>query len=290
MRMSKEFVNQELEVAAKRTLTHITKSEDTLQCLYLQPDRAVFYAENVGIILKVYMEGKTLQREYDIAQQVASIGVPIPKILGFEAGQPAVLAMKHVRGHPLSSRNPLAAKEAGKYLQRIHTLGAHPPFSGGQQQWDAFISWWSNEEMKKVKKLEVFDHMHIIVLQKYFETLQPLLRQRPVVLLHGDLQTAHILVDPQTEQLLAFLDFADAQPGDPLLDIAVATLWEHGLADLLLEEYSGVENNTETKQVLSLYRLLRQLSEIPWLLERGFKELAARNITALQTSLETLEQ
>jgi len=57
-----------------------------------------------------------------------------------EAGPPAVLAMKQVLGHPLSSGNPVAAKEAGRYLQRFHTLRAHPPFSGGQQQWDALLS------------------------------------------------------------------------------------------------------------------------------------------------------
>ncbi len=99
------------------------------------------------------------------------------------------------------------------------------------------------------------------------------------------LQTAHILVDPQTEHVLAFLDFADAQAGDPLLDIAVVTLWDHGLTDFLLEGYSGIAGNEETQQLLSLYRLLRHLAEIPWLLERGFKALAERNITALQASL-----
>ena len=57
--MNKAFVNQELEFAAKRTLTHITGSEGTLKSLYLQPDRAVFLAENTGIILKVYMAGKS---------------------------------------------------------------------------------------------------------------------------------------------------------------------------------------------------------------------------------------
>ena len=282
--MDNTFVNQALEVAAKRTLTHIAGSEDTLKPLYLQPDRALFLAENRRIILKVYMAGTALQREYATAQKAASMGVPIPKMLGLEAGSPTVLAMEQVLGHPLSSRTPFAAKEAGRYLQRLHSLEAHPPFSGGQQQWDAFISWWVQEEVEKVKRLEVLDPFQMSKLQEQFDHLQPLLAQRPIVLLHGDLQTAHILVDPQTEQVLAFLDFADAQPGDPLLDIAVLTLWEHGLTDFLLEGYSGIAHNEETQQVLSLYRLLRHLAEIPWLLERGFKALAERNITALRAS------
>jgi hypothetical protein len=43
-------------------------------------------------------------------------------------------------------------------------------------------------------------------------------------------------------------------------------------------------SNEETQQLLSLYRLLRHLGEIPWLLERGFKALAERNIMALRAS------
>ena len=277
--MNNTFVNQELELAAKRTLTRITGSEDTLKPLYLQPDRALFLAEKLCIVLKVYIAEKILQHEYDIAQKAASMGVPIPEIIGFEAGEPAVLAMKQVIGHPLSSRNKFAAKEAGKYLQRFHTLSAHPPFSGGQQHWEVFISWLVHEEIEKVKRFGVLEPFRLMEIPKHFDRLQLLLAGRPIVLLHGDLQTEHILVDPQTEKVLAFLDFADAQPGDPLLDIAVVTLWDHGLTDLLLKGYSGIANNEETKQLLSLYRLLRHLAEIPWLLERGFKELAARNFS-----------
>jgi hypothetical protein len=282
--MCNAFFNQDLEAAAKKMLTHLTRSEDILKPLYLQPDRAIFLAENLRIILKVYLAGKALQREFVILQKAASIGVPIPETLGFAVGPPSVLAMKQVLGHPLSSCTPCAAKEAGKYLQLFHTLGAHPPFSGGQQQWDAFISWWANEEVEKVKRLRVLDPPQIRKLQDQFETLRSLLVQRPIVLLHADLQTAHILVDPQTEKVLAFLDFADAQPGDPLLDIAVATLWDKELTDFLLEGYSGIANTEETQQLLSHYRLLRHLAEVPWLLERGFTALAERNITALQAS------
>ena len=288
MPMHTAFINQKLALAAKRALKHMHQPEEALHTLYLQPDRAIFFAENRGIILKVYMDEKTLQREYDSAQRIASVGVPTPTLLGFEAGEPAVLVMKYVRGNPLSSRNTLAANAAGKYLQRIHNIGAQVPFAGGQQQWNEFIAWWSAEEIEKVKRVAVLDHKHLMTFQRYAETLQPLLMQRPIVLLHGDLQPAHILVDPQTEQVLAFLDFADTQAGDPLLDIAIATLWDHGLADLLLEEYSTIENNEETKQLLSFYRLLRQLSEIPWLRERGFKALSERNTRALQDALETL--
>lgn len=122
-------------------------------------------------------------------------------------------------------------------------------------------------------------------VQDRFETLRPLLAQRPIVSLHGDLQTAHILVDPQTEKVIAFLDFADAQPGDPLLDIAVVTLWDQKLTDFLFEGYSGIAKIEATQQLLAIYRLLRHLAEIPWLLGWGFQALAERNIAVLKDSL-----
>lgn len=130
--MGNAFVNQELEVSAKRTPTHLTGAEDTLKPLYLQPDRALFSEEHPGIIFKVYLAGKALQHEYAVAQQAATMGFPIPTMLEFAVGPPAVLDMKQVLGQPLSSHYPYAAKAAGNYLQRFHTIGAHPPFSGGQ--------------------------------------------------------------------------------------------------------------------------------------------------------------
>ena len=132
--MEKDNIDEELEVAAKKALNNITGSTDSLKLLYLQSDRALFLAENLHIILKVYRAERPLQRDYGIAQKAASIGLPIPKILGFVAGHPAVFAMEQVKGHPLSSRKPVAAKEAARYLQRFHTIGAHPPFSGEQHQ------------------------------------------------------------------------------------------------------------------------------------------------------------
>jgi len=283
--MDHTFINPTLKAAAQNMLAHLTGSKDSLKPLYLQPDRALFLAEGQRIVFKVYTAEATLRHEYASMQKAASIGVPTAEILAFEAGSPTVITMKQVSGQPLSSRYPGAAREAGRYLQLLHTLEAHPPFSGGQQQWDAFILWWKDKELEHVKRLKIFDPSQMHALQKQFDLLPSLLIQSPTVLLHGDLQTAHILIDPRTEQVLAFLDFADTQPGDPLLDIAVLTLWDQELTDFLLEGYTSIANTEETRLLLSLYRLLRRVSEIPWLLKRGFNALAAKNIAALKKSL-----
>ncbi len=75
-----------LELAAKRTLAKITSSEETLKPLYLQPDRAIFLTADSDIILKVYVEGRTLEKEYATAQKAQARGVPVPGMLMFSRG------------------------------------------------------------------------------------------------------------------------------------------------------------------------------------------------------------
>jgi hypothetical protein len=57
------IVNPDLERAAKRALTHFTGLEDSLKPLYLQSDRAVFLAEHIQVVLKVYVPGNVLKHE-----------------------------------------------------------------------------------------------------------------------------------------------------------------------------------------------------------------------------------
>src|SRR5947199_10390886 len=91
--MNTTFVNQELEAAAKRMLTHIAGSEDTLKPLYLQPDRALFLAENTGIVCKVYITRKALQRDYLMADKTSNMCVAIQEVPGFETHRAGVLAI-----------------------------------------------------------------------------------------------------------------------------------------------------------------------------------------------------
>ncbi len=74
--MDNTFINRELELAATRMLIRISGSKDTLKSLYLQPDRALFLAENLHIILKVYLAEKALRHEYTIAQKAATFPLP----------------------------------------------------------------------------------------------------------------------------------------------------------------------------------------------------------------------
>ena len=101
------------------------------------------------------------------------------------------------------------------------------------------------------------------------------------------MQAQHILVDQEVAKALAFLDFADAQPGDPLMDFAVLTLWNDEMSDSLLKGYQTIENTQETQNIISHYRLLRHLAEIPWLHKRDPNDLEKRNIVAVKRFLDS---
>lgn len=279
--------NSNLELAAKRSLNKYFGKQEHLKPLTIQPDRGVFLAEVSQMVFKVYLNGNTLRREFEMTQRAKAVGVPIAEIIGLDSDEYTVLTMKQVVGTSLNTQSKNAIIETGKYLERFHTIGSNPPFSGGQNKWEEFILWWSSKEIESVSQLAIFSENEITDMKNRFKKLHPVLQDRPIVLLHGDLQAEHVIVDQQQDKLLAILDFADTQPGDPLLDIAVLTLSNYGLTNNLLIGYRNIENNYETQNLISHYRLLRHIAEIPWLLERGFKDRAERNISSIRRILHS---
>jgi aminoglycoside phosphotransferase (APT) family kinase protein len=278
----------DLQRAAQAGLVELVGTAEPLQALYLQPDRAVFLADSSRIVLKAYADGDLLRRDWHTMQAARSAGVPTPEPLAFSPGPPAVLAMRQVVGQPLSSAHPRAAHEAGVLLARFHHLGAHPPFATGERTWDQHILVWMERELASMSTFGVLAASEFDTLRTHRDRLCATLTSRPIALLHGDLQPVHVLVDEPGERVVALLDFAEAQPGDPLLDIAVLTLWDEALTAPILASYPGLTDDTATRDLIAEYRLLRHISEIPWLLERGYTEDANRNIVTVRESLLSL--
>lgn len=237
-------------------------------------------------MLKVYADAAALRRAWATAQQAQAAGLPVPELLAFAPGPPAVIAMRYVDGAPLSSGQVRAARETGSLMARFHQLGARPPFSTGHETWDRHILVWAGRELASLARYGLLDADQVATLRQWFARQRARLAARPVALLHGDLQPAHVLVDRHGERVAGLLDFADAQPGDPLLDIAVLTLWDHALARPVLEGYGLLADDAEVRELLATYRLLRHVGEVPWLLERGFADLAARNVAAIHALLD----
>ncbi len=70
-------------------------------------------------------------------------------------------------------------------------------------------------------------------------------------LLHGDIASDHILVDPATKRMIGIIDFGDIHIGDPVYDLhwygdPAPTLWQQRLLDLL-PAYSNAKSDAKRR-------------------------------------------
>jgi aminoglycoside phosphotransferase (APT) family kinase protein len=191
--------------------------------------------------------------------------------------------MTRLRGSPLASAMGEApAAEAGAALRRVHGLSAAPPCSGGQHRWEELVARWAGREAAGCARLGILSAGEADAAASRISTPPEPLAGRPTVLIHGDLQPDHVLVE--SGRLAGLIDFVDAQPGDGLLDVAVLTLWDEALTAPLLRGL-GQSADRETARLLGRYRLLRHLAAAAWLHERGHTAGAVRHAAAVRAGL-----
>lgn len=186
-----------------------------------------------------------------------------------------MLVTEQVAGVPLSSAHPAAAEAAGAVLRHVHTLNASPPFPSGASTWSQHVRNWAEREITCAGARGTLTSAGADRLWHDVAACSPLLDRRPIVLIHGDCQPDHILIDPAARRVAALLDFVDAGPGDPLLDLAVLTLWDEALTARLFAGY-GLDVG-EADVLLPLYRVLRHLSASRWLVAHDLPAAAQRH-------------
>lgn len=263
--------------AAETALAALGRDAGGLRVVWSTRERAIFLQEAPApaLYLKVYQQAAQLAREVATMERAAAADIPVPTRLAFATDPPAVLITERVGGVPLSSAHPLAAEEAGRLLRRFHALGARPPFVDGQRNWSVFIREWADREIATMVERGAIRSGEGRRLHRHFAALDPVLSARPCALIHADLQAEHVLIDPVAQRVTAFLDFVDTQPGDPLIDIAVLTLWDGALTTPLLAGY-GAAGHADAA-LLPTYRLLRHLGAANWLMAHGVSAEATRH-------------
>jgi aminoglycoside phosphotransferase (APT) family kinase protein len=271
--------------AARAAVRAAGRPGSNLTSRWFTEGRAIFFQGRPvpPVFVKVYRQASALAHEVAMLDRAASVGIPIPSRMLFQAGPPAVFITRMVDGVRLSSDYPVAAEETGRLLRLFHALGASPPFSGGQSRWEDFVCWWADREIDAAveRGMIAVDDGHR--LSRHFSDVRPLLADRPCVLTIGDFQAEHVLIDPATQRVNAFLDFVDVQPGDPLIDVSVLTLWDVPLAAPVLRGY-GIDP-VEAEALLPTYRLLRYLAAAVWLHDRRVEPWARRCIEAVRQFL-----
>ncbi|HET7034591.1 MAG TPA: phosphotransferase [Thermomicrobiaceae bacterium] len=278
--------DRSLREAAERALAAIGRAGDNLQPVWFTRERATFLLAEPApaLFVKVYQQAEQLEHEVAVLRRAAAAGIPVAPLMAFRGGPPAVLITEQVAGVPLSSAYPLAAEATGRLLRRFHALGAAPPYAGGQRRWSEFIIDWAEREIDTALARGALTDDEARRLRRHFSGLASVLDRRPCALLQGDFQTAHVLIDPATQHVSALLDFVDTQPGDPLVDIAILTLWDQALTPAVLRGYGS--DDPDAPALLPAYRLLRLLAAANWLVANGAPEYLPAHERAVHQALE----
>lgn len=251
--------------AAESALVTLGRDGNGLQVIWATEVRAILLQEEPApaLFIKVYQEVTELAREVATMERALTAGIPVAQRLTFHPGPPAVLITKRVGGMPLTSAYPLAAEATGRLLRRFHALGARPPFVDGQRSWSAFIRNWADREIATMVARRALRSGDGQRLQRHFAALDTVLSARPCALIHADLQPEHVLID-----------------------IAVLSLWDTGLAGTVLAGYGAMGN--EQTNLLRTYRLLRHLGAANWLTTHGVPVEATRHEHAVHHYLRDL--
>ncbi len=240
------------------------------------PDRVTLQARDRSgdlVVLKTARPPGALAGDVEANALLAAEGLPVPEILAYEDGSPAVLVLRWIDGDPLSSDSPVEAQqEAGRLLRTVHQLPGNPPYSG-QPTIQGWITAWT-EEMAAWWPAAGGSEAQVRRLRGWLDDVTPVLSGRPGTLMLFDGRPEHILV--RDGHVVGLIDLHDVGQGDPAMDLAVIGLTDQDLVPGVLSGYGAlgthVAGGTETDELelIAFYLLLRRLAAADWLQRTGY--------------------
>ena len=182
------------------------------------------------------MVEKMLRREILLLPELAiELPVPIPNFKyiwqGSEEQQQMFVGYPMIQGIPLSKFPPFEstrkeeiAKLLGHTLSILHSYSLEKAVEAGQKPKNIEIWKESYREMLDKHKNKSFHLMGPDIQKKSVEIFDEVLENDDffrfkLVLIHGELAPdAHILWNPETEEITGIIDWGDVRIGDPALD------------------------------------------------------------------------
>jgi aminoglycoside phosphotransferase (APT) family kinase protein len=231
-----------------------------------------------AFVCKVDVQLEEILREIDGLERAAAAGIAVPEVVAADTG---AFAMRWVAGTALTYSSPAEWwRAAGREVRRVHAV-VPPPYSGGgfapaRDSWEAVIEAEVEEELEKCVRENGLDQEAVPRVRRAVADGHDELAAAPASWYHGDLQPDHVIVDPESGEIAAIIDWSDQGRGDGAWDIAVLTLDDESRLDAFLAGYDAEPDERDRlARMLPLYRLVRWLGEIRWLTEHGMTDAAA---------------
>lgn len=215
-----------------------------------------------AVAVKVYREPERIEAEVRYRKLAGECEIPLAPELSFTPGPPAVLVTAWVDGESID-RHPGAAGELGRLLAPYYRAQVPPP--GAAAGWVAEIRRRAALELRRAAEMGILAARDRAQTAERLAALVEAADQRPQMLIQGDLQPEHVLVDAGG-RICAILDWADSGFADPIFEVARVSLHQRELAGPMLEGL-GIEADDS---LLDGYRTLWELMSATWLAEYGF--------------------
>ena len=217
-------------------------------------------------------------RAHELVAQIIPSQIRLPRV-ELLARQPAdfpypIAGHRYIRGVAADETDekllPTLAREIAIFLNTLHSTPA--PVAGAAGIHELVVdegrrAWW-NEGLEAVSKLRGLDptvDRAITWLRDHPSAPPP----GALHLIHGGLESRHLLVDPDTGFLLGVIDWTDTMLGDPARDFAFLVTWKgwHFFEEVLHLYPSAVDRDFRTR--LRFIAQMLSTIELGYAHERG---------------------
>lgn len=215
------------------------------------------------------------------SEKVREAGVPTPTIVAVDTSRKQLpmsyFIMEKAAGQPLSTlpleaRRPYTVKVGG-LLRQMHTIALegfgwldetvykdNGQIRGQSESWREALLEDIPRSLAFFRQNGALTPELLEIAERAVEKAEPLLRGvHKGSLLHGDLGSLHVWIDPTQETITSIVDFGDRCAGDPLWDI-IRYEW-----DLMADLWKGYAPETSLKNRFDAdYYLYAVLQALPW--------------------------
>ena len=161
--------------------------------------------------------------------------------------------------------------QAGAFLKKIHSIPIEEP----SVNWQEYYIQKSKKYIHSFRKLnENFAEIEMFI--DFIQSHQPLLKDRPISLCHGDYHVGNMMIELETKKLV-IIDFGSLEIGDPMEEfnrmIWNAQLSEEFATGLVNGYFDGEKIPDIFWKLMAYYMACDVVGSIPWAINFGDNQL-----------------